>query len=41
MGFQSGDPQWPEIYRYDLTGDGRIDIFDAVIVSSNMGRTHP
>jgi len=41
IGFQSGDPQWPEIYRYDLTGDGRIDIFDVVIVSSNMGRTHP
>jgi PKD repeat protein len=41
MGYQYGDPEWPEIYRYDLNGDGRIDLFDVVIVSSNMGRTHP
>ena len=40
-GFESGDPEWADCQRFDLNGDGVIDIFDIVIVASNQGRTHP
>lgn len=38
---KSGDPEWAECYRFDLTGDGSIDLVDVVIVATNVGRTHP
>jgi PKD repeat protein len=40
-GVDSNDTEWAQCHEYDLTGDGSIDIFDIIIVSSNMGRTHP
>jgi PKD repeat protein len=40
-GFESGDPEWADCCCFDLNGDGGIDIFDIVIVATNLGRINP
>ena len=41
MDCESGDPEWAECFCLDLNSDLVIDIFDIVIVATNIGRTHP
>jgi len=40
-GVESEDPEWADCCCFDLNGDGGIDIFDIVIVATNLGRIHP
>jgi hypothetical protein len=37
----SADPNWSTISKYDLNGDGSIDIYDLVLVAANFGYYKP
>jgi hypothetical protein len=41
VGFDQEDPEWSECSGFDLNSDGRVDVFDVVIVANNFGRIHP
>jgi hypothetical protein len=41
VGYDSEDPEWTDCRGFDLNSDNRVDLFDAVIVAANFGRTHP
>lgn len=40
FGSQQGDPDWNDASKYDLTGDGTIDIIDLRIIAANYGYTY-